>query len=372
MANECHIKFFDSNLISNASWYSFSSESSSYPFTNALDDRRSRIWRPTGNFTIDDTNNKLYIKDGTGYVTVTLTNADYATPALMASHIQTKLNAASSSWVCTHSTTTNKFTISRSSGSAELILSTTTNAVWDTLGYIGTTDRTTSPFVADEQRNHTSEYIKADLGVTTGVDFGSIIAPIDGAFAVSQSATVTLSGNNVDLWDSPPFSQTMSVDEFGAFANIYSTEYYRYWLIEIVDRTNPDGPEAYSFGNVFIGAATQITSSNIAQGFSRAQIDKSKKFVSESGVKYFDNRPKFETFKSMSIQVMDDDDRIKIKQLYDSLGAVTPFYVSFDPTMFFSSSESEYSRYVYFTREPSINHVIRDRYTVGLEFDEAI
>src|SRR5690606_33367489 len=100
--------------------------------------------------------------------TVTLTEGSY-TYATLATHIQTQLNAASSGWTVAYSTTTGKFTISRS-GSGTLRFSETTDAAWDTLGFLGAVDDASGPWVSDEQRNHTDEWVKVDLLSAREVD----------------------------------------------------------------------------------------------------------------------------------------------------------------------------------------------------------
>lgn len=99
-------------------------------------------------------NDRLYINDGSA-VAVTLTAGSYATGALLATEVQTQLNAASSNWACTYSVSTRKFTISRSAGTAQLLWSTgvagsTARSVAVTLGFIHGTDKTAgSPYVSD-------------------------------------------------------------------------------------------------------------------------------------------------------------------------------------------------------------------------------
>lgn len=129
------IRFMRNNLISlSVNSFTFSSETTGFEAANVLNTNRSETWKPSGNFTIDSTNNIIYINDGSNK-DIAITEGNYATPDLMATEIQTKLNASSSNWTVSYDTGggTFKFTISNTS-SVTLRLSSTTNAVWDTIG----------------------------------------------------------------------------------------------------------------------------------------------------------------------------------------------------------------------------------------------
>ena len=101
-----YIKFMTNNLGNLASVITFSSEKSSNPFTNSLNQIRSKTWQPSGCFEITDLNNKIYVDT----LTITLTNAKYSTATALATHIQTQLNASSSGWTVAY--TSNKFVLS--------------------------------------------------------------------------------------------------------------------------------------------------------------------------------------------------------------------------------------------------------------------
>jgi len=67
------------------------------------------------------------------------------TPRTLASHLQAQMNITSSGWTVSYSDSTHKFTITKSSGTASLLVKSGTNAsisVWKTLGYDGGADKT--------------------------------------------------------------------------------------------------------------------------------------------------------------------------------------------------------------------------------------
>ena len=180
-------RIYDTNLLRlTGATVTKSGESVGFEFSSMWDGVRSRYWSPAGAFDIDATNNKLYINDGADK-TITLTAGAY-TYATLAAHIQTQLNASSSAWTATYSTTTLRFTLNRSSGTKTLRLSQTTAAVWDTIGYIGATDRTAGT-AADEVRIHTSEWVKVDCGAPVAATGLAIFGPAGEPFCLTRSAT---------------------------------------------------------------------------------------------------------------------------------------------------------------------------------------
>jgi len=204
----CNFRYMTNNLVPGASYRTFSSENATYPFTNVIHNNRGKYWSPGGSFLIDSTNNIIYFNDGANQ-SATITAARYTTGAALATEIQTQMNAVSSSWVVSYNTSQNKFNFART-GTAVLRMSQQTNAIWDTIGFVGTTDKTIGfNLLSDELRNHTDEFVRIDLGVQTEVKFIGFIGPANEVFSLSQSATITIEGNNVDVWTAPPFSEAL-------------------------------------------------------------------------------------------------------------------------------------------------------------------
>ncbi len=364
------LRFMNNNYMERS--FTYSSQQTSFPATNATNTSRSRVWKPAGNFEITATNNILYINDGTNK-TITLTVANY-TYSTLASHIQTQLNASSSNWTCTYNnTTTYKFTINRTSGTAVLRKSQTTNAVWDTIGFVGTTDTSSVPFVADEQRNHTSEWVKCDVGVSQQATFAGILSGIDELFTLSETATVKCQANNIDFWDSPPVDITIAVGDTSAlkFIDEDNTATYRFWRIKIIDRLNYLGPEGLKFAYIYVGDHTTITTSNMARGFTKELSDPSLLLQSETGALFFETRPRYMTIQGAVIQLLSGSEQRDIEQLFYDLGVRSPFFVSIDPGLEVSASLEELTRFVIMVRPPTFEHVIRNYYNISFEMREA-
>ncbi len=364
------VRFMANNFLERE--FTFSSELSSFPASNAINTSRSKVWKPAGNFEITTSNNKLYINDGTNK-TITLTVGSY-TYATLATHIQTQLNASSSNWTCTYdNVSTFKFTIDRSAGTEVLRKSQTTDAVWSTLGYTGNTDISTAPFIADEQRNHTSEWVKCDVGVPQQATFASIISGIDTIFTLSETATVKLQANNIDYWFNPPVDITIPVTSLGVFQFLddANEDAYRFWRFEIIDQLNYLGPEGLELAYIYIGDHVTMTATNIARGFSQSLIDPSVQLQSENGALFYEIKPRYLTLSNCTIQLLSGAEQRELQQLFYDLGVRTPFFISIDPDTEVSLNLEELTKFVVMTRAPVFEHVFRNYYNINFEMREA-
>lgn len=350
----------------------YSSALAAFPSTNATNKFRTKVWNVQGYFNITATNQELYINDGSD-VTVSITIGEYTSPAALATQIQTDLNAASSNWTVSYSTTTYMFTISNS-GSVTLRYSQTSSSIWDDIGYTGTIDVTSTSFVADEQRNHTEEHAIYDLGYQGEINFIGVIGPLDEEFSISSGATITLSGNNINSWSAPPFTTTLNRYDGGIFAFLDETSdtKFRYWNLKIVDKYNTGGPEAIRISHIYLGDYITSTARNIDRKFNKASVDPSKVSVSESGALYFDKKTNYMTFTNMKMIYLSRSDKDTITDMYNFLGTTTPFYISIDPTACITDNLDELTRYVVFSKEPVFSHLYDDKFSVSLEVKEVV
>lgn len=365
------IRFADNNFAP-AGTVTVSSSATGYPASNLTDSYRFRQWRPKGNFTVSSSNKKIYINDGSDK-TITLTEANYAGGAALAAHIQTQLNASSSAWTVTYSTTTWKFTFAHT-GSATLRFSVTTDASWDMLGFTGAVDDTDTSWVADEQRNHTDEWITVDLGSARESTFFALLGPLGETFGISSGATRQLMLNTTSTFTAPSVTQTIDHDETGLmrWLDDLADTTYRYVRFRFVDRTNAAGPESFKFGHFYIGDHTTIERRNVASGFEKRMIDPVDVEESVNGALWFATATKYLVFDQVAIGYMDATDRLALEQTFYDLGRSTPFYVSFDPTLIASETVQELTRYVVFQDEPIFTHVKHEVYSVRMSFREVM
>lgn len=359
---ECiKVRFMDNNLCCDAT-LSASSTTSGFPVDNLKDENRTKFWKAAGNFEIDSDNENLYIDDGAPK-TVVITNGQYLTGSALATQIETDLNAASSGWTVSYSTSTYKFTISHAT--ATLKFSTTTDAIWDDIGYTGAADVVLSGALeADEVRIHTCEWILVSTSVAGwDVGFVGLITQLGQVMSMSDGSTTKIQANNVDVWDSPPIDLDFDRNDQGylCFAEISN---YKYVRIKFNDRTNSNGPTAVSASYLYVGNYLTFTTTNIARGFQKQLVDPSDIQETQSGRRYFNQRTLYERFNNLQIQLPERSERLTFQQFVYDFGLTNPFFISIDPGLKISDELVELTKFVYFDPLPTIDHVFLDRYNI--------
>lgn len=341
--------FLDSTLTT-------SSAESSYPASNLYSGIRSKVWKAAGLFEISASNNKVYINS----TTYTLTAGSYTSATLI-----THFNSVTSTTLSRNSN--GRFVITLG-GSGTLNLSSTTNAVWSTLGFLTSSDLTSTAFTADERRYNTSEWIKADLGQPQIADFGALIPPANEAFSCSN-ATIKLQGNNVDVWTAPQVDETMTVSSNGAFvAPSAALEPCRYWRILISDVTNNNITAAVAW----ISNSVVNTNTNLAVGFTRNRSDQSIRSFSESGQLYTDRRPRVLSIQGTSVQYLKDQELIDMEQLAYDLGTGRPFFIVIDPSLTVSTTLDQMTHYVEQDSDVQFAHVLNSYYNFSFSLREVL
>lgn len=365
-------RIMNNNLASlSSATKTYSSEVSGFPGTNLFDQRRTKVWKPNGRFEITSSTLNIHINDGS-VKAVALTAGEY-TYATLAAHMQTQLNASSSGWTVTYSTTTYKFTLANSS-SVSLLISTTTNAAWTTLGFTGSTDLTGTSFSSDTQRNHyPCEYVQIDFGARTQIEFLGLIGDLGSDFTVSSAGTVTIEANNIDVWTSPPLSTTATVTDDGAFKFIIDVDSnYRFWRIKITDPTNPLGNSGLQLGYMYLGPYNVLTSRNLSSGFSHTINDPSNISESENGTVYADSKTKYTSFDGMNVGFLTPANKDILERLYADVGKTTPFFISIDPTLLISDTIEKLTKYVTFEGGISFQQVFVNKFRASFKLREAV
>jgi hypothetical protein len=349
----------------------YSSQQSNFPYTNVQSDARYLVWKPAGNFTVTTSNQKLYINDGADK-TATITAGNYI-PATLATAVASALNAVSSTWTCTYSTTTRSFTIGHT-GSATLRETQTTDAAWDMLGYTNGTDHAGTSFLADHSRNHTHESVVWDFGGTMAGDFFALIGQINEVFTISNVATISLKASAVNNFTSPAFTATLTRTDDGIFAfnDATSSPAYRYWEFKFIDRENTIGPTGFSISHIYLGDYDTLTQTNVAKGFEKNLVDLSEMSTSQAGSRFFKTQSKYWTFQNTQIQQMTEAERIVYQDFFQLFGVHTAFYFSLDSSVVVSSAINELTKFVRFGSAPKFENLIRDIYTMTFSLDEVV
>ena len=377
MTSRIHtIRFLDNNLAIRdiATYITYSSALAVGPFANCQLDARSKTWIPAGNFDITATNNKMYITAGSSNYTITITIGSYSITTLCA-EIKSKMDAVYSNFTVSYSSTLFMFSIVSNIAPITLILSQTTNSIWDTLGFTTTSDITASSFTADQQRNHTSEWVIWDLTAQRDILAFCCICPINEIFGLSSSAVITLEANNVNSWSSPPFSQTLTRTDNGIF-NFFDnlTDYsYRYVRFRYVDRMNTLGPNGVKFSHIYLGDYFTLDNDRpVSYGYNKLLVDPSVSSATESGTLYFDNKIKYSEFNGIGLSVLKRDQKDAIEYFFKTVGLNTAFYISIDPLGLYTDDLGELTKYVFFKDSPVFSHTVKDFFTTAINLREVV
>ena len=367
---DCFFRLMENNFAElTQSGIVFTSALTAFPGLNVINKFRSRTWRPSGHFEITANNRNLYFNDGIDKI-ANISIGNYTTPQLLATEIQTRLNAISTGWVITYDTSMHKFILSNA---ANVYLRNSINvlAIWDTIGFITNVNTPLGTVhIADEQRNHTHEAVTFDLGYNAQIDFFACIGPLDEDFTVSDSAVIKLQANNILLWDTPPIDITLLRSNDGLREFLEGVNGYRYWRFYVQDRLNPLGPSGLSFGHIYLGTQEEF-SRNISTGFELSQVDPSTSQISEAGAIYFDEKAKYTEFDRVEVGLLPKADRENLRKIFNRLGTTTPFYIAADPLNKISENQ-DFTKYVIFSNEPSFSHIIFDIFSMNMRVREVL
>jgi hypothetical protein len=293
------------------------------------------VWRTSGNFVIDSTNNKLDFNDGGAEISVTLTNGTY-TPSQLGSHIQTQLNASAgiANYTVTYSSLLGYWTIQSDGATFNILWDSGTNtatSVAETLGFDPDLDSTGGlAYQGYLPAIHTEEWALLDLSTAESIDsFALVFDKTDGS-KLSSSAVVKIQANATDSWSSPAVNVTVAFDEdFETYTYRWaSSQSYRYWRVLITDPNN-------AYGYVELGVAVLSLATQLSQvpsiGFQQELVDLSKKAMNDYGNEFFDVYPSRRELVFNHV-AMPESDVQTLAEIYERNGKVTPICVWLDPS----------------------------------------
>jgi hypothetical protein len=310
-----------------------SSASADFPVANLNAQTRSSVWRSTGNYVVDATNDKIDFKESGGgpELTATLTSGTY-TELTFAAEIKAQLEAiGAETYTVSRSSSNGKWTIS---GGAflSLLFSTGTNAATSCrslIGY-GSSDYTgSSSYVGAAAAWHSEEWVKFDLSTSEAVDSVVLLFDkVDGS-KLSGSAVVQFQGNATDSWSSPALNQTLTYDEVRGIYSYYFTsdQTYRFFRVRVVDTQNPSG--YVEIAKILFGKATQFLRLP-SEGFDYGIVDQSKEQSTAYGHKYFDLYP-LRSELMVDFSYMTYADAESLIQIFEALGTTEPIFCVIDP-----------------------------------------
>lgn len=313
-----------------------SSSDSEFPVANLKHYTRSKVWRSSGNFVIDTTNNKIDFKESGGgsQLTATLTAGSY-TPSTLAAEVKAQMDAAGAeTYTVAYSSATGKFTIASTGSYLSILWSSGTNNSTDAgtvLGFDATADSTgaltyTSAYIT----LHTGEWVLIDLLTTEDIDsFALLFDPTVGP-KLTNEAVLKLQANHIDSWAAPSVDVTLSIDDdYDVITHFFSSaQSYRFWRLSIVDTKNP-----YLYVEVpkiILTKATQLT--QMPQlGFGYTMEDRSQVSKTPYGHSFADLYPSLRKL-AFEYSILSEADLKTLGQIYERLGQSFPLAVSLDST----------------------------------------
>jgi hypothetical protein len=304
-----------------------STEHPSFPATNSQHRWYKKPWRSRygtdsgwGLFRIVAGTSKLYFDEGGAELTATITAGDYNADTLCA-EIKTQMEAAGAlTFTVTYDDATNFFTIA-GSGNFSLHLSSTTNAIWASIGWTSGVDTASAAtHTAEEIRIHTSELLYCDAGATADLRFIAIKG-----HNLQSTATVTVryySDAFVTLVDSEAL--TWHAGQIAA----RTAQSYRYFSVEASDPDNPDG--FIEIGLVWAGSASVL---HYGFAMERSMIPEDPSIVSSSddGQESTIQMTKYKGWTYTFEAVEPNTDKPLLLAIFEEIGKTRPCFISEAP-----------------------------------------
>lgn len=349
--------FLDLDLVSNLR---VSSEQAAFPVDNALNlNRRSKVWRSNGYWNITSSNNVIIFRETVGIeLTATVTVGEYSSSTALYAAIKTALEfTGASTYTVSSDTSTLKVKIVSNGvgGGGVFQINWPDSNMTDILGFSTDEEDTGAlTYVADELRISTGEWIEFDFGVSTLPTSFILIGPRNRPIRITPSATIKLQANETRVWDTGVVNTEIDLDyDSTAISSInedgLATEALRYWRLLIEDFSNPEG--YVEIGALYLGNFFEGTRGKVQFPFEAEYLDNSRTSFSEGGQTFSDIREKSESF-SIEWFGLTITEKENIDDLWDSLGLSTPFFMQFDSSLAFSSTQSKMIRYVKFAEPP--------------------
>lgn len=355
---------FNINLIDEAVSKVASSENPAYPAANIYDiERRRKTWRSYGYWLVELGLNTIVFRETTGGadLTATIPDDEYTSDATFFAAIKAALEAAGDSvYTVNRDVTTGKIKITSdmSGGGNDFELRWLTAPDFgDILGFdTSANDTGAANYTADLLRIHTEEFFIFDFGFPcqpTGViAVNDRNIPIN----ISPGATVVLHGNPTNNFATPAESFTITVRDFllgylnpDGISQL-QVNGYRYWKVQIIDNDNTD--LYLELGAIFLGTHANMVRGCPAFPYEGRPIDNSQIDFSESGQTWVGKRPKSEIHQ-LGWEKLTNDDFALLKEMWETYGKTSSFFVCMDPNNAFSSDGVFWTRLVKFNDEPT-------------------
>jgi hypothetical protein len=356
-----------------------SSEQTAFPVANAYNkQRRSKVWRSNGYFKVISGENTIIFRDAVaGNKTATVAAGSYSSTATFMAAVDAAFEAAG---VANYTVTQNgnlKFVIASDlSGGATAFRIIWTDAgsadMAALLGYDTSADDTgASSYTADVLKINSEEWILWDMGISSMPNAFMFTGPRNRAIKISPSAVIKIEGNHTNNFASPAYSETLTYDD-EVIALIreggLDTVAYRYWRVQFIDQ-NPLG--YIEVGAFFLGQYYSPIRGKVQFPFHSEFVDRSNTIFSEGGQTFTDI---FEQSQRYTITwfALTKEEVEEITEIFANYGLASPFFVSFDTNVAFSSVLNRRLKFVKFEDEPQYELVAPNIFTMTMKFREEL
>lgn len=374
------VRFLNYNLVDSEIYANrtVSSEQSSFPIDNIESKiRRSKVWRSNGYFNVTSSNNTLIFRDASGGpdIEATISEGEYTSISSFMTAVETALDAVGAANYTVSQNSFLKFVISSDlSGGAtafELRMADALNTCEGLLGFDSTNLSGSSSYISDYLRINTEEWILIDAGTPISVNSFALTGPRNRALKLSPNGTFTLQGSYTDAWNSPAFSQTIDYDD-ETLTLLDDTGFYseplRYWRFKFQDQ-NASG--YIEVGSLFIGTYYAPERGRAQFPFSSTLEDNSTISYSEGGQSFSNIQEQTQSF-HITWNALTKDEVEDLMLIYQEYGKAYPFFMSFDSSAVFSSSNNRLVKYVKFTSDPDYTLVAPNNFEMTMQFREEL
>ena len=353
---------------------SATSENPNFPASNVAHNFRSKVWRSTGHFEIDDNNKFIDFREVAlgPEITATLLKGHYTLDEL-ATEIKTRLDAYTlnaRTYTVSYDVLTFKWTITGQTY-LELLTNTGTYAatsIYNDIGFDLSADYTGGlSYVGTNNAIHNYEALTIDLMTEENVDSLALIWDRRTGSNLSSAAVITFQGNSTLNWDSPAVDEVVTLDGDKDLATKFLPvmKEMRYWRVKIEDPANLDG--YVELGVVFLSGSTSFKCPD--NGFKYLTTDKTNVNKNDYGNVYADKYPKMKRLEFAFKNAEYDPYFKDIEAIFWRVGNSIPICVWFDPeqAMF---DEHQFFIYGRFISQLDYDHSFYTRFNLPLTIEE--
>lgn len=354
---------------------SASSENVNFPAENVGHEFRSKVWRSSGYFVIDSSNNRLDFKETSGgtELSATITAGTYSVSTLAAAikSAMEVVTANARTYTVSQNASSGRWTIA-GSVYLDILFSTGTNAassIRDAIGF-GTNDYTGSTsYTGPISAWHTEEGVVIDLQSAEEIDTIAILFDSRIGIKLSDAAQVYVQASATNSWASPGFEQEVFIDNTWDVITLFlsTPEEYRFWRIKVVDPQNAYG--YIELGTIVLGLDIDLGRC-ADNGFSINWDDLSKSQITDYGNVYVDVYPTLKEL-TFNFNILTEDQQIALESSYRRVGAREPIFIALD------TSETLFDKdhfWIYGRMSSNLNfkHLVRNYFESEIKIRESL